>query len=89
MLSGNFDWVDELGKAEIEPYLPHINTPDYLALPEYKKGGSLMSTNTRTSPYHEYEYCAPPYIMIYLSIHEYYLRVPSRSSYGHPRAART
>ena len=42
MLSGNFDWVDELGKAEIEPYLPHINTPDYLALPEYKKGGSLV-----------------------------------------------
>ena len=42
MLSGNFDWIDELGKAEIEPYLPHINTPDYLALPEYKKGGSLV-----------------------------------------------
>ena len=42
MLSGNFDWVDELGKAEIEPYLPHISTPDYLALPEYKKGGSLV-----------------------------------------------
>ena len=42
MLSGNFDWVDELGKAEIKPYLPHINTPDYLALPEYKKGGSLV-----------------------------------------------
>ena len=42
MLSGNFDWVDELGRAEIDPYLPHINTPDYLALPEYKKGGSLV-----------------------------------------------
>ena len=42
MLSGNFDWIDELGKAEIEPYLPHISTPDYLALPEYKKGGSLV-----------------------------------------------
>ena len=42
MLSGNFDWIDELGRAEIEPYLPHISTPDYLALPEYKKGGSLV-----------------------------------------------
>ena len=42
MLSGNFDWVNELGKAEIEPYLPHISTLDYLALPEYKKGGSLV-----------------------------------------------
>lgn len=42
MLSGNFDWVQELGRAELDPYLPHINTPDYLALPEYKKGGSLV-----------------------------------------------
>ena len=46
MLSGNFDWVDELGRAEIEPYLPHINTPDYLALPEYKKGGSLVPSES-------------------------------------------
>tara|TARA_R100000781_G_scaffold24059_3_gene17798 strand:+ start:11 stop:2782 length:2772 start_codon:yes stop_codon:yes gene_type:complete len=42
MLSGNFDWVQELGRAELDPYLPHINTTDYLALPEYKKGGSLV-----------------------------------------------
>ena len=42
MLSGNFDWIDELGKAEIETYLPHINTPDYLALPAHRKGGSLV-----------------------------------------------
>ncbi len=42
MLSGNFDWIDELGRAEINPYIPHINKPDQLALPEYKKGGSLV-----------------------------------------------
>ena len=46
MLSGNFDWIDELGRAEIEPYLPHISTPDYLALPEYKKGGSLVPSES-------------------------------------------
>jgi len=42
MLSGNFNWIDDLGRAEIDPYIPHINKPDQLALPEYKKGGSLV-----------------------------------------------
>ena len=44
MWTGDIGWVDDLGKAEIEPYIPHINKKDPLALPEYRKGGDLTTS---------------------------------------------
>ena len=40
-VTNDLGWVDDLGKAEIEPYIPHINKKDPLALNPYQKGGSI------------------------------------------------
>tara|TARA_R100000655_G_scaffold31768_1_gene63506 strand:+ start:79 stop:3255 length:3177 start_codon:yes stop_codon:yes gene_type:complete len=49
MTTGDIGWLDELGKAEIDPYLPHINKTDPLKLPEGKQGGALTLHRTDSS----------------------------------------
>ena len=43
-LTNDLGWVDAIGKAEIDPYIPHINKKDPLALSPYQKGGSITPT---------------------------------------------
>jgi hypothetical protein len=49
MTTGDIKWLDDLGRAEIDPYLPHINKPDPLKLPEGKQGGALTLHRTDSS----------------------------------------
>ena len=49
MTTGDIRWLDELGRKEIDPYIPHINKPDPLKLPEGKPGGPLTIHRTDSS----------------------------------------